>query len=178
MKRSIFLLATVFAVLLTAACTGRKNDNISPVTIDASNIDEYLMALPEYDRIDVTIDRSKFSEELTDDYINRYYERLAKGVDGLTDEEGNLLPLSDETIKLLDIPAFSSLNEFKVFIRGTVEGFIDKENDDKKIDAALDIIRNDAVFADIPEGYLATIRERVIGGYEEIAAQYDISADD
>lgn len=178
MKRRIFLLATVFAVLLTAACTGRKNDNISPVTIDASNIDEYLMALPEYDRIDVTIDRSKFSEELTDDYINRYYERLAKGVDGLTDEEGNLLPLSDETIKLLDIPAFSSLNEFKVFIRGTVEGFIDKENDDKKIDAALDIIRNDAVFADIPEGYLATIRERVIGGYEEIAAQYDISADD
>jgi len=178
MKRRLFLLSAVLAIILTAACSPEKNEHTEHVTIDSANIDEYLTDLPEYDKITVKIDKSKFTEELTDDYIERYYERLAKGVEGLTDEEGNLLPLSDETVALLNIPAFSDLNEFKVFVRGVVEGFIDKENDDKKINAALEIMRNEASFAEIPEDYLAGIRERIVSEYEGIAAEYDISAND
>ena len=177
MKRSLFLLTTVFVMLMSAACIGKKNEEIPPVTIDASNIDEYVVTLPEYDKINVTIDRSKFSEDLTDDYINRYYERLASEVEGLKDEEGNLLPLSEETVKLLDMPAFSNLNEFKVFVRKTVEGFIDQENEDKKINAALDIMREDTVFGEIPQSFLDETRERIISRYDEIAAGYDVSAD-
>ncbi|MBP5661227.1 MAG: hypothetical protein J6X08_07860 [Lachnospiraceae bacterium] len=178
MKRSLFLLTAVFVMLLSAACTDKKNEEIPVVTIDASNIDEYVVTLPEYDKITVTIDKSKFSEDLTDDYINRYYERLAAEVEGLRDEEGNIRPLSEETIKLLNIPAFSSVNEFKVFVRKTVEGFIDQENEDKKINAALDIIREETVFAEIPESFLNETRERIVSRYDEIAASYDVSSDD
>ena len=178
MKRRLFLLATVFAILLTASCAFKKNDDIPPVKIDASNVDEYLLKLPEYDKISVNIDKSKFTEELTDEYITRYYERLAKDIDGLTDGEGNVLPLSDETIKRLNHPAFSNINEYKVFIRHTVEGFIDKENDDKKINAALKIMRDDAEFADIPESFVKECSDRILADYEEIAAVYDISSDD
>lgn len=178
MKRLLFLLTTVFVMLMSTACTDKKNEEIPPVTIDASNIDEYVVTLPEYDKITVTIDKSKFSEELTDDYINRYYERLAADAEGLKDEEGNILPLSEETIKLLNNPAFSNLNEFKVFVRKTVEGFIDKENEDKKISAALDIIREETVFAEIPESFLNETRDRIVSNYDDIAAGYDVSADD
>ena len=76
------------------------------------------------------------------------------------------------------IPAFSSVNEFKVFVRKTVEGFIDQENEDKKINAALDIIREETVFAEIPESFLNETRERIVSRYDEIAASYDVSSDD
>ena len=177
-KRNFFLLAIALVMLMTTGCGPQKNGTIEPITIDASNIDEYLMVLPEYDKITVYIDKSRFSEEVTDDYIEKYYERLASGKEGLTDEEGNLLPLSDETVKLLDIPAFSDLNEFKVFVRGTVEDFVVKENNDKKIDAALEIIREDAAFADIPENYVKEFADRVESDYEELAAKYGITAEE
>ena len=174
MKKHFLLWAAVLLMALTTAC-GPKEKVIEPVNIDASEVDEYLINLPEYGKIEVTIDKSEFTEELTDDYINRYYERLAEGRENLTDEEGNILPLSEETIKLLDIPAFSTVNEFKVFVRSVVKSFIDKENEDKKLDAALEVLRSDAEFADIPEGYVLKFKERILKDYEELAAGYEIT---
>lgn len=178
MKRKIFLLAITLVMIMTAGCGPQKNEIIEPVTIDSSNVDEYLLNLPEYDKITVSIDKSQFTEELVDDYIQKYYERLADGLEGLTDEDGNLFPLSEESVKLLNIPAFSSLNEFKVFVRGVVQDFVDKENEEKELAAALEIIRNESTFAEIPEGYLITFRDRIESEYTEIAASYEISAND
>ena len=177
-KRNIFLLAIALVMLMTAGCGPQKNETIEPITIDSSNVDEYLLSLPEYDKITVNIDKSQLTEDLVDDYIQKYYERLADGVEGLTDEEGNLLPLSEASIKLLDIPAFSTLNEFKVFVRGVVEDFVNLENNEKKVDAALELLRSEATFAELPEGYLMTVRERVEAEYDTIAERYDISAND
>ena len=174
MKKHFLLWAAALMLIFASAC-GPKEKVIEPVNIDSSDVDEYLINLPEYSKIEVTVDKSEFSEELTDDYINRFYERLAQDREGLTDEEGNLLPLSEQTIKLLDIPAFSTVNEFKVFVRGVVQDFIAAENDDKKIDAALSVMRTDAEFAEIPEGYVLKFKEKIIKAHEELAAKYEIT---
>lgn len=173
MKKRFLLLATAAMLVLATAC-GPKEKVIESVNIDASDVDEYLINLPDYSKIEVTIDKSEFSEELTDDYINRFYERLAKDRENLTDEEGNFLPLSEETIQLLNIPAFSTLNEFKVFVRGVVKDFIAKENEDKKLDAALTVIRTDSEFAEIPEGYILKFKENILKEYADLAAEYEI----
>ena len=178
MKRFLFLLTLASVLLLASACGNRKNNDTEPVIIDSTNVDSYLLSLPEYDKITVKIDKSEFSEELTDDYIERYYERLADGIEGLTDEEGNLLPLSNENVKRLDNPAFSDVNEFKVFVRKTVESFIDRENEDKKIEAALETLRSEATFGELPKEYIKGFEERVLSGYEGTALKYDVSSNE
>ena len=174
MKRRIFLWAAAIMAVFVSACAPGKTD-IEPIVIGQSEVDEYLTDLPEYDKISVSIKKSVFTEDLTDEYIERYYEKLAEGREGLFDAKGNLLPLSEETIKLLNIPAFSTVGEFKVFVRNVVQGFIDKENEDKTLAAALEIMRADAKFTDIPEGYILTFKEKILSEYEEIAAGYGIS---
>lgn len=142
------------------------------------NIDEYIVEIADYEGLTVSASLDTFTDEDIEEYAEYYYKSLAADVPGMTDDEGNPVPMTDEAISQLDSDAFKTVTEFMVFVRKTVSDYYTNCYESDIVQAAIDKISAASTFTELPKGLLEKEKAYISEQFSEIAKGYELSLED
>lgn len=142
------------------------------------NIDNYIIELANYEGLTVAVSRNTFSDKDVEEYAQYYYDSVAKQTEGMTDEEGNVVPMTDQSVRMLD-GEFTSVNDYLVFIRKTVKDFYEISYQNDIVQEAITQVAVNSTFAEeLPEGLIEKEKAFINEQFSEIAANYSLSVED
>ena len=144
------------------------------ITITPDNAYEYIASLGSYEGLTVSAEKLSVTDSLIEDYAQYYYAELAKGTKGLTDSSGDPVPMTDAAIKKLNSEVYGTVSEYMVFIRDTVEAYVDYDYDEQIAEAATKEASSNSEFKEFPEGLLLNGRKQVEALYNGIAESYGV----
>lgn len=142
------------------------------------NIDEYITSIADYEGIEVSVEKDTFTDKDVEDYATYYYQSLAAGKEGMTDENGGVVPMTDESIAKLDEAAFTTLNEFMVFVRKTVSDFYELSYQNDIVQEVISRVASESFFSELPKGLLDKEIAFINEQFTEIASNYSLSVED
>jgi len=166
----------VFCALGMAACG--KQAEPEEFVITTENVDTYIVTLGEYEGLTVEAKKEELTDEIVEYYANFYYKEQASTVEGMTDEEGNVIPMTDDAIKMFNSEVYTTVNEFMVFVRNTVDSYLQYKYENEIVQGVVEQVTKSSEFAEkLPEGLLAKEKEYINETFSETAASYEIDTD-
>ena len=143
--------------------------------ITADNVDEYIVTLGDFSNLSSEAVKTELDDSMVSYYADDYYNSLALETEGLTDEDGNPVPMTDEAIAKLNSTAYSTVSEFMVFVRKTVQNYIDYSYENEIVYDAIDAIVETSTFNDLPDELIKAQEEYVKTDFQDAADSYDVS---
>lgn len=178
MKRNILAVFLAFlSVLFLPACNKEEVEEIPPFYLTSENACEYIESLGEYQDLTVKAVKAPLTDSEVEYYANYYYSNLCRETEGMMDENGEPVPMTDAAVKLFDTEVYTNVNEFMVFVRNTVEEYNEFVYENSIVDQVLDSCVEGSVFNDIPEGLLNLEKERIREENLSAASIYNIGVD-
>lgn len=169
-----FLCAASAALLMFLTLGCGKQEIVEPKELTIEYAEAYVLSLASYSERNVNVKKDSYSDKAVEDYADFYYREMAESIEGLKDSEGNILPLSDETVAKLGFEAFSTVKEFKLFSREAVLRYIDEKFKTKVVEEVLSEVVRESSFAEPDMGILEGQKKYVENDYSLIASKYEM----
>lgn len=144
-------------------------------TLTEDNVDNYILELGEYKGLTVEASKEEFTDELVEYYANYYYDKLCHEYEGMLSEDGTPIPMTDSAISMLNSKVFTTVSQYMVFIRNTVEEFIEYEYEQEVARKALIQTAENSKFAPLPKELVNKEKEIVTKDYTRVAESYDLT---
>ena len=141
------------------------------------NIDNYIIELADYKGLTVSVEKDTFSDRDVEEYAQYYFDSMASMTEGMTDENGNPVSMTDESVKLLE-GEFNSVNEYMVFIRKTVGDFYDISFENDIVQEVISKVAENSTFAELPKEFIGKEKAFINEQFSEIAANYSLSVEE
>lgn len=165
-------MAGLFAIGMISCGNPAEPEDFS---LTADNVDNYITTIGNYEGLTVEAKKDELTDQKVEYYAKFYYELSASKVEGMVDEEGNVMPMTDEAIKMLNTKAYSTVNEFMVFVRGTVRSYIEENYYNDIENGAIKQVVEHSEFADeFPAGYIVKEKALIEDKFGEAAASYEL----
>ncbi len=144
--------------------------------LTTENVDECIEKIGAYEGLTVTAVKDEVTDSTVKKYADYYYELLAKE-NNLTDENGAILPMTDETIAALDSKVYKTSNEFMVYIRKMVFSFAEYDYENKIVSEVIKNAADTSEFKEIPKALINREKEYINEQFKEAAENYSIEVD-
>lgn len=177
MKRRPFfaVFLCTLAVLLTAC--KKEEPVIEKIYVTEENVDRYLVHLGGYNDISFDIKKSEATDATVAKYAEIYYEKLAKATDGMVDEDGNVMPMSDEAIAMFSTDVYTNVKEFLLFVKRNLPDFFEASYEEEIFEKVIGRAIVNSEFNEFPEGLILSKESEVTEKYGELAAGYDVTVE-
>lgn len=143
-------------------------------SLTADNVDNFIVTLGNYEGLTVQAEKDELTDQKVEYYANYYYELSASKVEGMVDEEGNVMPMTDEAIKMLNTNAYTTVSEFMVFVRATVRSYIEENYYNDIENGVISQVVQNSEFAEFPAAYVAKEKTLIEEKFSEAAASYEL----
>ena len=177
MKNRLLIFATVALCAIGMISCGNPAEPETFV-INRDNVDDLIVAIAPYEGLTVSAVKDTFTDSDVETYADYYYASLANEVEGMTNEKGDPIPMTDEAIEMLNCEAFSNVTEFMVFVRNTVIDYYEYSYQNDIVQEVVSDVAGSSQFAEIPEGLLAKEKADIDVQFTEIANNYSLSVED
>ena len=168
-------MAAVFAVGMISCGNPAGPEDF---TLTTENVDNYIVSIGNYEGLSVEASKQEFTDDIVQYYADSYYDTLARETEGMLDEDGNPIPMTDAAIAMLGSDVYSTVSEFMVFTRNTVEDYLQYSFENDVVEAAVKEIVASSEFKDIPDALLAYEEEIISEQFSDIAASYELELDE
>lgn len=168
-------MAVIFAIGMISCGKPATPDDFE---ITADNVDNYIVSIGDYDALKVGAEIDIVTDEMISHYADSFYEAMAKETDGLTDESGKPIPMTDEAIAKLGLNSFSTVAEYMVFMKDCVEQFSVDSYQEEIVAKALKKVVSNSEFTELPEALLQKEKNLINAKYEEQASLYELSSEE
>jgi len=169
------LLCIAMAVLCAVCMIScGKPEEPEDFSLTADNVDNYIVAIGNYEGLTVQAEKDELTDQKVEYYANYYYELSASKVEGMVDEDGNVMPMTDAAIKMLNTPAYTTVSEFMVFIRSTVKSYIEDNYYNDIENGVISQVVENSQFAEFPAAYVAKEKTYIEEKFAEAAASYEL----
>ncbi len=177
MKRRPFY--AVFLCTLAVLLTACKKDEpvVEKIYVTEDNVDEYLVRLGGYNDISFDTKKNEATDAEVAKYAEIYYENLAKSTEGMVDEEGNVLPMSDETIAMFSTDVYTNVKEFLLFVKKSLPDFFEESYEEEIFEKVIGRAIVNSEFNEFPEGLILAKESEITDYYAELAARYDVTVE-
>lgn len=146
--------------------------------LSTDNVDEYIVSISEYEGLEVEAELAEPTDADVQEYADYYFAELCAETEGMTDELGNPVPMTDSAIAALGSDAFSTVNEFMVYVRDVVKEFCQYNYENDTAQAVLDNLSLNSQFGRIPEELIRKEYGFIDNQFSGIAEQYGVTVDE
>lgn len=146
--------------------------------LSKENVDDYIVSMASYEGLTSSAVKESVTDSDVETYADYYYASLAKEVEGMTDEKGEPIPMTDEAIEMLGSKAYKNVTEFMVFVRNTVIDYYEYSYESDIVQDVISQVAAASEFKDIPAGLLAKERDFISEQFTEIAKNYNLEVRD
>lgn len=174
-KRFLCVAAAAVLMFSLAGCGKAQEPVLRELTEEYAK--SYVLSLASYENRKVFVEKDVLDDRTVEEYADFYYRKLAESVEGLTDEEGNIVPLNDESVEKLGSEVFKTEKEFMLFSRETVKGYIEEKYKRQVADEVLKEVVAESSFSEPDAGILEGQKQYVFEDYSKIASEYDMDVE-
>lgn len=167
-------MAAFFAVGMISCGNPAEPDDF---TLTTENVDNYIVSIGNYEGLTVEASKEELTDDIVDYYANYYYDSIAKETEGMTDENGDPIPMTDAAIKMMNSDVYTTVSEFMVFTRSTVSDYLQYCFENDIVQGAVDQIVASSEFKDIPDALLSKESDIIDEQFTDIAASYELDVD-
>lgn len=178
MKKQIAVVLMAFlSVFFLPSCGKPEAEEIAPFCLTKENAGDYISNLGPYQDLEVHAVKAELTDSEVQYYADYYYRKCCEETEGMLDENGEPVPMTDAVVALFDTEVYTTVNEFMVFVRNTVEEYNEYVYEQSIVDQVMKECVAGSTFNDIPEELVAVEKERVYDENREAATQYDIDVE-